>query len=321
MQPGDATTNCCLDDSAFGGKMSSAPTPHKLPCFMLAYFDEECIRRSIQSLTPLLDRLALHVVENCSPNSDTSIAELRRACLDKHQCQSWVRYKQNISGNALLDVLTRNVASWRDVPYVILTDGDLECDPGWFDESMSIFKLSDEIAAVGVELSMENLPVATFPDARTWVPPAKPHPDGYSEGFTGGHLLVLRTDFLADFLEYRQRYALPMVDAVVHTFSIRRRKKWARTTKHKAWHITWSIYQDLDHPYTRHKCELMKKRDCWKHQRLSAATVFTRDGEVEWPVMSGLFAGGTVIHKCRTQLIRYGRAFCNAFGWEASRGA
>ena len=262
----------------------------RIPCFMLAFFELDCVRRSLDSLQPLHDRLALHVVENFSEHSETHLAPYLQSAIEQGRIESWVRYAANISSNAILDALERQHGNWRSAEWIVLTDGDLECDPGWLDESLQILIRHPEVFACGVDLRTDNLPLQVFPEAAGWVPPPTAIHADYAEGRTGAHLLTLRTRDLAAFLKYRQQHGIPLVDSTMHQYCFnQRRQRWARTVVHHALHITWSLYADVHHPYTQLKTRLMAGGTCWNHQRLAPAQVVTKSGVTAWPANSSLF--------------------------------
>jgi hypothetical protein len=267
----------------------SSGSVSRTPCFIVAFFDLDSIRRTIECLQPSRQRLSLHVVENHSPTSESELAPYLRGLVETNRIDSWIHYAENISGNAMLDTLSRNHAAWKSAEYVVITDGDLEFDDGWLDESIAI--LADpKVFACGVSMSLANLPLAIYPNAVDWVPPPIKEHANYTEGLTGVHLLAMRTIELERFLSYRQRANLPFVDSQMHRYCYsKRRLRWARTRRTIAHHITWDIYADLNHPYTRLKNQLMQDGRCWEHRRTSRARVVTADGVVDWDANSDLY--------------------------------
>ncbi len=264
----------------------------RIPCYVMAFYELECIRRTLESLRPLQDRLSLHVVENFSEHSESAIGPYLQDCVNQGAIASWVQYAENISNNALLDVLERNHGSWQTSPWVVLTDGDLECPAGWLDETLRILTAHPDLFACAVDLRTDNLPLNTFPEAAGWVPPAIAEKEDYLEGTTGVHFLTLRTESLRKFLKFRREQGVPFVDSAMHRFCYQQcRQRWARTRRHQAWHITWSLYSDPHHPYTQLKLRLTEQGNCWNHQRVAAARVTTREGVVNWDENRSLFPG------------------------------
>ena len=103
--------------------------------------------------------------------------------------------------------------------------------------------------------------------------------DDHEEGLTGIHLLMLRGPDLAAYSRFREACGLRFVDSTMHHLCYRvLDRRWARTARSSARHLTWDLYAQPDHPYT-----LMKTgrtlREHWHHTRYCGVTEIGRDGE------------------------------------------
>lgn len=225
-----------------------------VPCYVLLFDQVELGRQTLAGLAELGERLEIVAIENPSPNS-AAMAEMVADFGKRGQVARYYRYRQNIVGNAYALTLHAELPLVRRHPYVVLTDGDLVADgPGWLDEAITVLDQNERVFACGVRLDLANLPIAAFPDAHRWVPPVIRDHRTHVEGLTGGHLLLFRGAELADFLDWRVAEGAPFVDGTFHRYCYQQiGKTWARTRHACARHLTWDLYQDVDHPYTKLK--------------------------------------------------------------------
>lgn len=229
----------------------------KIPCVTMVFHELDVIKKHLESLTKLSDRLEIYVVENYSPNSNL-IAEHVHGLLDTGLVKAQYIFSKNVANNAIETIL-RSGHIPRNNPYILITDGDLTADPTFLDEQLDIIqRTSAQVCAVDLDTS--NLPLKTFPESINW------HP---KKGFTGGHLLLMRKWVLDGFLSTGEKF----LDVNLHKYVTK--KFWARTKINKAHHLTWDLYADLNHPYT--KLKLSKTWDeTWNASDTCDYTVFTK---------------------------------------------
>lgn len=226
----------------------------KIPCYVLVFDQVNIIRESLECLTHVSDKLDIIVIENPSPHS-SKIKPLVDAFGKAGLIKRHYLFDNNITGNAFGSVINIEKQLVQKSPFVILTDGDLRLDNNdWLDEELSILKKHRDIFACGVSLDLSNLPLKTFPDAKDWMPPdISEHRDFY-ETLTGIHLLMLRGPELYDFMQWKNANELSFVDGEMHRHARENLlKKWVRTKKARAYHLTWDLYADKKHPYTELK--------------------------------------------------------------------
>lgn len=247
----------------------------KIQCCVLAYYDLETIRKSIDFLCDRNDRLEITVIENRSKHTDDKI---KPYVLDKLEAGKIVKYvllDKNIAGNAL-KVYTDYVYQDDGSPYFLLTDGDLTvADPAWLDEELAILERHDETFVCSLDLDLSNLPVQSFPEAHSWI--TQPADRGaYLEGFSGAYLLLFKKEFFLDSLAYIRKNNMVFLDASLHKYALQHGLAWARTKKAKAHHITWDLYMDLNHEYTRLKTSATYD-ELWTNNNVCGFTVYEKD--------------------------------------------
>lgn len=244
----------------------------KIPCYVLVYDQFSIIKRSIDFLCGYSTRLDIIVIENPSSNTPQISAYIRRQAR-KGYIKRYYLFDNNIANNAFATVLENDWLSLIRSKHVLITDGDLVCrDQSWLDEELSILERW-RVFACGISLSLDNLPLKTFPDAKAWVPAASAETDRYYIGKTGIHLLMMRSFYLLLFMLWRRLTRVHFIDDRMHYFCDHiLRMSWARTKKTQASHLTWDLYANNKHPYTRMKSHL-DFADIWRTSRESGFSV------------------------------------------------
>jgi 5'(3')-deoxyribonucleotidase len=246
----------------------------KILCYVLVYDQVDIIRRSLDFITSYSDKLDIVVIENPSENSAIIKSMVQEYGVNS-KIKRYYLFDENITGNAYDEVLTKELAEINSYKYVIITDGDLIPEKGqWLKEELSIMKHSD-VFACGVSLSRANLPLTAFPDAESWIPPDLREEKDYFEAYTGGHLLMFRGKQFATFMKWKNKRDLNFVDGIMHDYCYKELgMKWTRTKHATALHLTWDLYADKDHPYTKRKLDV-SFRDMWYHKRTTNFTLKT----------------------------------------------
>lgn len=246
----------------------------KIPCYVLVYDQIEIINKSLDSLSYHSNILEIVVIENRSINT-FKISHYINHLMKKGIVARYYQFNDNISNNAYEVVLEKEIRKITRSKYVIVTDGDLIArSQNWLYEQLKILKNNNDVFACGISLDMSNLPIKTFPQAKEWIPQIiSEHPD-YYENNTGCHLLLMRGRELAKFMSWRRKKKLPFLDQHIHTYCYEiLNKKWVRTKKAKARHLTWDLYNNLSHEYTRRKIS-KTKAELWAHNNYSDFELF-----------------------------------------------
>lgn len=239
----------------------------KILCYVMVFDQIDIIKHSLDFLTTKANFLDIVVLENPSPNTDQIKKLINRYGKNK-LIKRYYLFEQNITGNAFGVVLTTELQRLKKSHYVLVTDGDLVSeDSGWLDEEINILKRHKEVFTCGLSLDMKNLPLKSFPDAKSWIPPDINSYNDFYEAYTGAHLLLVRGTELYEFIKWRNENDLDFVDGELHRFCYEvLGKKWSRTKKSKAYHLTWDLYHDKENPYTKMKTE-QNFHDTWYHNR------------------------------------------------------
>lgn len=276
-----------LAKSAIESDLSSKAHTKKIPCFLIAFFEYENIKKSLDFITKYTDRLDIHVIENYSENTEGQIKPYILDLIGEGKIKNYYLFDENIGANAIEVILRSNWSYLNNYEYFMITDGDLiiKQDKKYLDELTKIMDENPEVFAAGAEMSLENLPSEDkYPDAKTWVPKAHKVKDkNYAEGPTGSWFLLYRTkEFIEILLEILNANE-SLLDSVVYQHCMKRGMKWARTINNKAYHLTWDSYSDENNPYTKWKGS-KTFNEIWQHNKYCGFTLINNDGAVHYEV-------------------------------------
>lgn len=242
----------------------------KIPCYVLIFDQVEIIQKSLNFLGKYADKLDIIVIENPSDNTPKIKRFVNKLGKDG-LVKRYYLMDNNVTGRAMKLVLDKERFLILQHNYVILTDGDLTVeDTHWLQEQKKIMSRNRDVFACGVSLDMSNLPLSTFPHANDWIPADMSTQKNYYEAFTGTHLLMLRSKDLFACTDWLAENSLASVDGTFHKYCYEEAgKKWARTKKAKAYHLTWDLYADKNHPYTKFKLS-KSVQETWYHDHASS---------------------------------------------------
>jgi len=238
----------------------------KIPCYVLIFEQTEIIERTLHFLSSYVSDIEIIVIENPSKNTPKI-----KKMMDKMGKSGLIKkhylLDKNVTGNAFSLIIEKEADYIKQRKYVMITDGDIDSqDKTWLKEQKNILKKHRDVFACGISLSTSNLPLKTFSDAKSWIPADMNETKDYFEAFTGIHLLLMRSKELLAFMSWKAQHNLPFVDGNMHGFCYNElHKKWARTKNATALHLTWDLYQDKNHPYTKFKLAKSFKK-MWYHQ-------------------------------------------------------
>lgn len=238
----------------------------KIPLLFLAYFDYDVIKKSLESFYEFSEFIEIIVIENKSVNSAEIRSFLRNelSCKKIHSCYF---FQRNLSNNSLEIIISRELKNLLINEYFFISDGDLILE-----EKKSIIEIKkimdkhQDVFACGISLDKINLPINNFPEAMKWIPDDISEEDDFFEARTGAHLLMLRSADFFKYWKFRELENESFTDSSMANYCYRIiGKKWARTKKSKALHLTWDSYNNINHPYT---IEKLKKTfsQTWSHK-------------------------------------------------------
>lgn len=241
----------------------------KILCYVTVFDQVDIVKKSLDFLVKSADKLELVVVENYSEHTPEIQAYVEKLGQQK-LIHRYYQFEQNIASSAFLRIFNEEQGIVQKRPHVIITDGDLTSDdPNWLDEELGILKHNKDVFACGITLELSNLPLKAFPEAKNWIPPDISEQPDYYEAPTGGHLMIMRGREFAAYLRWREENGVRHIDSEMFKYAYEKLgKKWARTKVAKAYHLTWDLYADKSHPYT--KFRLKKSFDeTWDHEQVA----------------------------------------------------
>jgi hypothetical protein len=245
----------------------------KIPCYVLIFEQVDIIEKTLAFLADYSEDIELIVIENKSQNTNDikQIVERfsRNGFIKRHYT-----FNENITGNAYNIILEHEANFIKRQKYIILTDGDVVSnDRNWLREQKRILQKHKDVFTCGITLDTFNLPLETFPEAKTWLPDDMSEHEDYFETYTGIHLLLMRSKDILGFMKWKKENNLSFVDGNMHAYCYEQaHKKWSRTKVAKAHHLTWDLYWDRDHAYTKFKLAKSFK-NTWYHQETADFTL------------------------------------------------
>ncbi len=279
----------------------------RILCIVLVYSEFAVAHESLEFLMQCSRQwLDLIVVENRSEHTSTLFEPYLVEQVRAGRVQRYYQMHENIATNAFQMALER---AQRDgllasvaYPYVLLTEGDLvvrEADnrayrrsgghssyehtaDAWLREQMHVLRSDASVGVCAASLDLANLPTHVFADARHWLPDATAVTALYVQRFTGLHLLLMRTDFVNAYIDYRRAADERFAEVSMHRFcTAQANQRWVHVRHALTRHLTWDLYCDAAHPYTRYKQQggagiFSHRRLCganeWRHEPQHAAT-------------------------------------------------
>ena len=240
---------------------------------MLVFDQVDIIKKCLRFLTEYSDRFDLVIIENPSPNTP-HIQRFIKSLGKKGLIKRSYLFDQNITSNAMVTVLDLEKEAIKKSAYTIITDGDLVSnDKDWLSEEVGILKRNKDVFACGISLDMSNLPLKTYPESSGWIPPDIKETPQYYEAQTGGHLLMLRGKDFSNYIDWKNENNVNHIDGEMHKYCYSTlNKKWARTKKSTAYHLTWDLYADKNHPYTKFRAK-KSFEDTWNHAQEAKHTL------------------------------------------------
>lgn len=249
---------------------------NKIPCRVTIFSEFDIIKKSLEFYTKYSERLLITVIENKSKNTDSQIKPYVLDLLKQGKIYQYILFDKNISSNASVMVYKHKLFQMTESPYVLATEGDLVCeDENWLDEEISVLEQNKEVFVVGMDMLLSNLPKVK--NAENWVPPAiSLENKNYLMGNTGGWCLLYRKqDYLNCFNSLISKSIVP-IDSHQGQYCTSIGKIWARTKKAKVYHLTWDLYNNPEHPYTKFKRN-KGFRKIWLHNNYSGYTIYKND--------------------------------------------
>jgi tetratricopeptide (TPR) repeat protein len=265
---------------------------NKIPCVILIYYNTDIIQTSVEALSKRADILDIYIIENRSQHTEKEIKPYIFNKIKEEKVKKYFLFETNISNNAVETIFNHQEIDFGNSEYILLTEGDvLPLDYNWLSEQISILQADKEVFCCSVALDISNLPVKAFPESPGWLPQPIAETESYFEVGTGAQLLLFRTLEFQEFLEYRKQTNSKFRDGTMIDYCYKvKQKKWVKTKKALTKHLTWDLYHNLDHPYT--KLKLSKDlNQIWNHDFYSSYEIYGKDYYARSELADGLKPG------------------------------
>jgi hypothetical protein len=219
-------------------------------CILICFNNLEHIKQCYESLYN--KNIDFFIIENYSDNSE----KIKEFFIDKNII-GYIQFEKNISHKAVSTFITDYENILNKYDYITFSDCDLtvENSEKTFQEIIKNLEFSNVIISC-VDLTMTNLP--KIPGSSSWVPAPLNITDDYIEGASGVHLMTLKNENL--WLVKNTTF----LDSNIRTSVYSKKKKWVKTIKNKAYHLTWDLYFEGS-DYYKYK---LTNTDIWNHNNV-----------------------------------------------------
>lgn len=201
------------------------------------------------------------IIENQSKNS-IEIQEyfLGQNLVKNASIVGYYQFEENITNNAVRIFLDKNKELLSQYEYITFSDCDL-----YVDDAEDTFKeIFNNLHCEDVLFSCVDLDEKNKPPKNVWktsVPKPLSITKDYIECFTGTHLETILNKNLHIYYDVKN-----FLDSSFHKYTQRHGKKWVKTLKNKAIHLTWDLcYEGSE--YVKFKNEIGRKR-LWQHDKV-----------------------------------------------------
>lgn len=203
---------------------------HIVIFFCYELVDIHC--RSFENLSRL--DADFFIVENKSANSSLLEQYFREQMIHK-SIVGYIQFQEN-TANIGTFFVRDHISLLRQYRYVTFTDGDLVYDDpsSMKNEVWKSLEYSD-VAVCGTGMKLDNLP--TVEGSKNWILPDRIDTKrDYNEQRCGIHFLTLKSNNLHLVEDTR------FIDHMLADRIKLHNKKWVKTIKNKAYHLTWDLY-------------------------------------------------------------------------------
>ena len=190
------------------------------------------------------------IIENYSNNSE----KIKEYFIDKNII-GYLQFEDNISHKAVSTFITDYENLLNKYEYITFSDSDLtvENSKETFNEIIKNLNLENVMVSC-VDLTMVNLP--NVPGSQSWIPSPLNVTDEYIEGASGVHMMTIKQE------NFELIKNIKFLDSVLKNKVYRNKKKWVKTLKNKAYHLTWDLYFEGS-DYYKFK---LSNPDIWNHE-------------------------------------------------------
>lgn len=216
-------------------------------CILICFNNVEHIKKCYESLYS--ESIDFFIVENYSSNSE----KIKEFFIDKNII-GYIQFEKNITHKAVSIFISNYVNILDQYEYITFSDCDLIVDNSeqTFEEIIKNLEFKDVIISC-VDIKMSNLP--KVPNSNNWIPKPLNVTNEYIEGACGTHLMTFKRENI--WLIKNTKF----LDSIIRDRVYNNNKKWVKTLKNKAYHLTWDLYFDGS-DYYDYK---LNNSDIWNH--------------------------------------------------------
>lgn len=218
-------------------------------CVLICFNNYDHIKSCFESLYN--DDIDFFIIENYSKNSD-----LISDFFMNQNIKGYIQFEKNITNKAVSIFVKDYLETLKQYEYITISDCDLTVlnSKNTFGEIKKNLDL-DNVAVCCADLDMSNLPKIEGSDS--WVPKPRNITSEYIEGDSGAHLMTIKNENLNLFQVEK------FIDSSILNRVFYVNKKWVKTLKNKAYHLTWDLYFHGNEYF-----EYKKSNDVWNHNNI-----------------------------------------------------
>lgn len=222
-------------------------------CVLICFNNFDHIVECFESLYN--DNIDFFIIENYSPYSE----KIKNYFLNK-KLVGYIQFEKNITNNAVNTFINDYIDLLSNYEFITFSDCDLRIKnvTETFSEIKSLLDI-DDIAVSCVDLELCNLP--NIKNSTNWLPTPNKITDKYIEVRTGIHLMTFKNENIWIIKDVK------FLDGMLFTRVIAKNKKWVKTIKNKAYHLTWDLYYE-NNDYFNYKKKLTHS-ELWLHDEKS----------------------------------------------------
>jgi predicted SAM-dependent methyltransferase len=224
--------------------------------------------------------LDIYLVENFSIYSEPDIKNLADELLAKGLIKKHIRFKENITNNAIQVCLNENLIDLENHDKVIITDGDVVSNnKNWIEELTSILDKHKNVFCVSPKMQTDKW----IPHLKKSMAPVTQETDDYIVCGTGIWLCMFRTKELLDVMKIFKENGFRFADGRINEF--------ARCVKSQHWVMAKRVEQEelnrsqelWNSEYQNNKQLLVNKfgghHKLWNHDKVCICEIFTPEGK------------------------------------------
>lgn len=249
----------------------------KIPCIVLIYENLNSIEHCLKFLVQYEKYLDIYLIENFSIYSEPDIKKLSDELLSKGLIRKHIRFKENITNNAIQVCLNENLIDLQNHDKVIITDGDVVSNSeNWIEELNNVLDKHKDVFCVSPKMRIDKW-MSHFK-----MPEVTKETDDYIVCGTGIWLCMFRTSELLDVMRIFKENGFRFADGRINEF--------ARCVRGQHWVMAKRVEQEelnrsqefWNKEYQDNKQLVVNvfggHAKLWNHDRVAICEIFTLEG-------------------------------------------